>query len=180
MPVCIFAHRWFVCLINSLKNIFKDGRVSPGYWILGVTFLKHFYAVFDQEKSRVGFADSRILFVACLSLILNFIFQFKMQLWINSYLFSPKSFTSGFSIRNVPTTPSNCFVAGEGQGNNPTYCLAFFDKNSQNSDELDCCWTANHLSEIPEELADFVSIRNNDTMWVFFALYAFIYFFYIQ
>ena len=76
----------------------------------------------------------------------------------------------------------NCTIAGEGSGNNPEYCLAFYDDEKkrekvlliENDDddelttsddtELDCCWTANEHSALSPLLKDLVIVHPNGTM----------------
>ena len=75
----------------------------------------------------------------------------------------------------------NCTIAGEGSGNNPEYCLAFYDDEkkreklllNENGDdelttsddtELDCCWTASEHSTLSPLLKDLVIVHPNGTM----------------
>ena len=64
----------------------------------------------------------------------------------------------------------NCTIAGEGSGNNPDYCFAFYEKKdsvtseAEEEDDLDCCWTANERSTLSPLLRDVVTVHENGTM----------------
>ena len=81
----------------------------------------------------------------------------------------------------MSTEWQNCTIGGEGSGNNPEYCLAFYDSKPSNSasplsersskkeepiadETLDCCWTANEHSTLPPLLSDLVTLHSNGTM----------------
>ena len=61
----------------------------------------------------------------------------------------------------------NCTIEAEGPGNNPDYCLAFYDltAETESSRTLDCCWTANEHSVLSARLRDVVTVHWNGTMY---------------
>ena len=60
--------------------------------------------------------------------------------------------------------PSSCQIAGEGELDNPDYCYAFYSQETESDDEMDCCWTSNHNSVIPNHLKGIVEVFENETM----------------
>ena len=57
----------------------------------------------------------------------------------------------------------NCTFAGEGSGDNPEHCLAFYAEKTSGG-ELDCCWTADYRSELPPSLQHIVTVHSNGIM----------------
>ena len=86
--------------------------------------------------------------------------------------------TTTTTITRGPTTSiwyNNCTIAGEGSGNNPDYCFAFYEKKDsvtseaeeeeeEEEEDLDCCWTANERSTLSPLLRDVVTVHENGTM----------------
>ena len=70
----------------------------------------------------------------------------------------------------VLTNANNCKVEGDSDDalSNPSHCFAFYleDKfvESSSGSELDCCWTADHISSLPKPLVGRVVVHPNSTM----------------
>lgn len=118
-------------------------------WILGVPFLKRFYSVYDVANSRVGLAQS---------------------IHTNDKPWNLR--------RKLEDLSAN--VLGEGSNDNPDYCFAFDDEGSiaianvsqsEGESKLDCCWTANDQSQLPEHLKSIVKVHANMTMFVVYFPY---------
>ena len=67
---------------------------------------------------------------------------------------------------NLFRQPS-CQISGEGESDNPDYCYAFYSQEAESDDEMDCCWTSNHNSVIPNHLNGIAKVFESETMYVY-------------
>ena len=73
-----------------------------------------------------------------------------------------KPFKSG-TRQDGEGTHIQCQIAGEGESDNPTYFSAFI---TEDNGGLDCCWTSNHNSVIPNHLNGMVEVFDDETMYL--------------